>query len=94
MLEKISGRLGTYIMLAGSFRLLIMEPLCHFSFLTLENWVLIRENPACRGRTSHQGQSVSIIRRSLGIVFKTSKFSSVFNELKSIDSTRKSGQDI
>lgn len=71
----------TYAIFAGSFLPFTMLPACHFSFLTVGNVVLINLAPACVGRTSHQGQSVSSIRRSFGIFATTSRLLAVLSEL-------------
>lgn len=71
-------------MLHGSFLLLTMQSIFHFSFFTLfiDKFSLeINEYPACVGLISHQGQSVSIKILSFGRAETVSRFSLVFSEL-------------
>lgn len=72
---------NTHTIQFGSFLLLTITPDSHFSFFLFGKVVLTCLWPACVGRISHHGQSVSIINLSAGIEAATAKFSAVLREL-------------
>ena len=72
----------TYTMLDGSFLPSTWQPRSNFSFFLVPTWVVTYLWPACDLRTPHQGASVSIMMRSIGIDFTVSIFCCVFSELK------------
>mmetsp|Transcript_42654 Transcript_42654/g.100349 ORF Transcript_42654/g.100349 Transcript_42654/m.100349 type:complete len:207 (+) Transcript_42654:41-661(+) len=71
---------STCLMWQGSCRFLMVEPAAQRSFFTHGHLVWINLCPACVGRTSHQGASVSRTSRLAGICRTISRSSGVFRE--------------